>query len=203
MSSRGARVARGAAIAAFAVLAASLAHTVGGGRPPGMLAIVLALAFGTPIAMVLVGRRTTRLRAAAAALAAQVLLHVLYALGSPTTGVAGAVDPHALHAGGTIPLDLFVAVDHGHAGMPVAHVVAAALTLAFLSALDRSAALVAAVAAALAHGIRFLGRVLGDAPAPVPAVARPVERRDGTPDLGIRLLSSLRHRGPPAALVAA
>ncbi|MRX44435.1 hypothetical protein [Agromyces kandeliae] len=206
MTSRGARTARGAAVAAFAVLAASLAHTVGGGTPPGPVALALAFAFSVPVAMLVVGGRMPLLRASVAALVAQAALHLLYAVGTPGSDALGAaaVDAHALHAGGTIPLDAFVAVDHGHAAMPVAHVAAAALTVAFLAVLGRSVAAVAAVAGALARGIRLLVTVLTGAAAPAPRdVARPVSRRDGPSALGILLLSSLRHRGPPEVLAAA
>ncbi|WP_271192424.1 hypothetical protein [Agromyces luteolus] len=205
MMTRGARAARGAAVAAFAVLAASLAHTVGGGTPPGPIALALAFAFSVPVAMVVVGGRMPLLRASVAALVAQAALHLLYSLGTPGAGAAASVDAHALHAaGGAIPLDAFVAVDHGHAAMPVAHVAAAALTVAFLVVLGRSAAVVAAVRDALARGIRLLVTALAGAPVARRGDARPpVSRRDGPPHLGILLLSTLRHRGPPTVIAAA
>ncbi len=195
---------RGAAIAAFAVLAASLAHTVGGGSPPGVLAIVLALAFATPVTMLLVGRRTTPRRATAAALVAQAALHLLYAVGSPLGATAPSVDPHALHAGGTIPIGAFVAVDHGHAGMPVAHVAAALLTVVFLAVLARSLDSLATLGDAFARGIRLLVAVLAGVPVPYRATRRlPAVRRTGPPDLSLVFLSTLRHRGPPVGLAAA
>ncbi|WP_438853974.1 hypothetical protein [Agromyces sp. M3QZ16-3] len=205
MTSRGARAARGAAIAAFAVFGASLAHTVGGGTPPGPVALALAFAFSVPVAMMMVGGRMPLLRASIAALVAQAALHLLYSVGaSGRSGSVAAADSHALHAGGTIPLDAFIAVDHGHAAMPVAHVAAAALTVAFLVVLGRSAAAVAAVGGALARGIRLLVAALAGSPLPRRGDARPpVSRRGGPPALGILLLSSLRHRGPPAGLAAA
>jgi hypothetical protein len=204
VTSRGARATRGAAIAAFAVFAASLAHTVGGGAAPGPVAIGLALAFSNPVAMLVVGGRMPLLRASVSALVAQAALHLLYSLGVPGSGSAASVDPHALHTGGAVALDAFIAVDHGHAVMPVAHVAAAALTVAFLTVLARSTAVVAAIGGALARGIRMVVSVLGGAPATDrPEVRRPVSRRDGPIRLGVLLLSSLRHRGPPPAVAAA
>ncbi|WP_353814932.1 hypothetical protein [Agromyces sp. SYSU T00266] len=202
---RGARAARGAAIAAFAVLAASLAHTAGGGTPPGPVALALAFAFSVPVAMLVVAGRMPLLRASVAAVVAQAALHLLYSVGAAgPAGTAASVDAHALHAGGTIPLDAFLAVDHGHVAMPVAHVVAAALTVAFLVVLGRSAAAVAAVGGTLARGIRLLVAALAGAPAPRRGDARPpVSRRDGPPRLGTLHLSSLRHRGPPTVIAAA
>ena len=89
---RGARVARGSAIAVFATLTASLAHTLGGGLPPGPLAIVLALAFSVPFAIALVGRRVAAraggARSAIAAVGAQLALHALYSLGAGAGGSA-------------------------------------------------------------------------------------------------------------------
>ncbi|WP_430647350.1 hypothetical protein [Agromyces sp. GXS1127] len=205
MTSRGARAARGAAIAAFAVLAASLAHTVGGGTPPAPVALALAFALSVPVAMLIVGGRMPLLRASIAALVAQAALHLLYSVGAAgPAGVAASVDAHALHAGGTIPLDAFVAVDHGHAAMPVAHAAAAVLTVAFLAVLGRSAAAVAAVGGALTRGVRLLVAVLAGVLAPVVReLHATVTRRDGPRALGILLLSSLRHRGPPTAHAAA
>ncbi|WP_400996467.1 hypothetical protein [Agromyces sp. GXQ0307] len=205
MTSRGARAARGAAIAAFAVFAASLAHTVGGGTPPGPVALALAFAFSVPVAMLLVGGRMPLLRASVAALVAQAALHLLYSVGAVGAGSAApSVDAHSLHAGGTIPLDAFVAVDHGHAAMPVAHVAAAALTVAFLVVLGRSAAAVAAVGGALRRGIRLLVAAVDGVPVLRRGDARPpVSRRDGPTRLGTLLLSSLRHRGPPTVVAAA
>ncbi|HEX6955896.1 MAG TPA: hypothetical protein VF156_13555 [Agromyces sp.] len=207
--SRGSRAVRGAAIAAFATLVASLAHTVGGGAPPGALALVLSLAFSAPLAMALTGERMSLARASVAALAAQAALHLLYALGTPSAGSVASVAPHAAH-GTAAPIrfdavGLAVVVDHGHAvAMPVAHVVAAALTVAVLAALGHAAAAVALAFGTAVRGLRLLAAVLGDAP--VATAVRHVvasARRHGPPHLALVLLSSLRHRGPPASSLAA
>lgn len=203
--SRGSRVVRGAATAAFATLVASLAHTVGGGAPPGVLALVLSLAFSAPLAMALSGERMSLARAAVAALAAQAALHLLYALGTPSAGAAASVATHAAHGtGAPVRFDavgLAVVVDHGHAvAMPVAHVVAAALTVAMLAALGQAAAAVALAFGTAVRGLRLLATVLGGAP--VATALRHViasARRHGPPELALVLLSSLRHRGPPAS----
>jgi hypothetical protein len=207
--SRGARAARGAAIAAFAVLVASLAHTVGGGTPPGVLALVLSLAFSAPLAMALSGERMSLTRASIAALAAQAALHLLYALGTPSAGPAASVSAHAAHGPG-IPVridavGLAVVVDHGHAlTMPVAHVVAAALTVAMLAALGRAAAAVSVAFGTAVRGVRLLAAVLaGPVVAPALRHVVPSNRAREAPALGLVLLSTLRHRGPPSSIVAA
>lgn len=196
---------RGAAIAAFATLVASLAHTVGGGAPPGPLALALSLAFSVPLAMVVTGERMSLLRASAAALAAQAALHLLYALGTGGAGAAPSVAPHASHAARAPIGFAVVAIDHGHAvAMPVAHLVAAALTVAMLGMFGRATAGVALASGALVRGVRLLASILRGLPAPTaPGLAHPVVPREAPPGLGILLLSSLRHRGPPWASSAA
>jgi hypothetical protein len=203
---RGARAARGAGIAAFATLVASVAHTVGGGTAPGPLAVVLSLAFSAPLAMVLTGPRMPLIRASAAALAAQAVLHLLYSVGAGGAARAASVAPHSGHDG-TLALDVgaaAVAVDHGHVvGMPLAHLVAAALTVIALALVGRAVRAVAAAFGTAIGGLRLLAAVLAGLPVATAVRHRvPVVRRDA-PALALVLLSSLRHRGPPASPVAA
>jgi hypothetical protein len=220
---RGARVARGSAIAAFATFTASLAHTLGGGTPPGLLAVALALAFSVPFAIATVGRRSSVARAGVAALGAQLALHALYSLG--TAGAAGTAlmdasgrtisshthahpDPVGL-ATSSDPAGVLAipgadaAVAHGaHPGvwMFVTHVVAAALTIVFIACADR----VLAAVATSARGIR-IALVLAHAPlgAPhAPARRTPVVARTIGAARDLHLLST-RRRGPPMAAAAA
>lgn len=188
---------------------ASLAHTVGGGTPPGVLALILSLAFSAPLAMALSGERMSLARASVAALAAQAALHLLYALGTPSAGPAASVATHAGH-GTAVPIridavGLSVVVDHGHAVvMPVAHVAAAALTVAMLAALGRASAAVAVAFGTAVRGVRLLAAALaGPLVAPTLRHVVPSVREHGVPALGLVLLSSLRHRGPPSPVVAA
>lgn len=209
MSPRGARAIRGAAIAAFATLAASLSHTVGGGSPPGVLVLALSLAFSMPLAMALSGERWPLARASAAALAAQAALHLLYALGTPSAVSPASAAAHAGH-GAAVPVridaaGLSVVVDHGHAvTMPVAHVVAAALTVAMLVVLGRAATALAVAFGTAVRGVRLLAAALAGPPvAPTLRHVVPSVRAHGAPALGLVLLSTLRHRGPPSSIVAA
>lgn len=211
--SRGARTARGAAIAAFATFVASLAHTVGGGQLPGPVAVLLALAFSTPLAMVLTGPKSRLLRTAAAALVAQAALHLLYAAGGAWSAVpaGGTMTEHAVHAASAVdlaavaPASGAAVVDHGHAAfMPFAHLVAAALTIAFLAAADRAIASIAAAFGTAVRGIRLLVAVLAGLPVPVrPGLSSATVESDVSPGRETLLRSSLRHRGPPSVAFAA
>ncbi|MDR6906534.1 hypothetical protein J2X63_002220 [Agromyces sp. 3263] len=209
MMSRGARAIRGTAVAVFATFVASLAHTLGGGTPPGPVALLIALAFSVPLAMLVTGARARLARTIVAALVAQASLHLCYALGSagpiaPSGGHAGGVGSagHAGHAGRatvthTLTMPPGVALDHGHAWMPLAHLVAAAITVLALVSANRA---VAAVVSAVLALVRRLTSV------PVPVDARP---RRQPADAAVRrllslpLLASIGSRGPPVAALAA
>ena len=208
MRTRGARAARGAAIAAFATLVASLAHTVGGGTPPGLLALVLALAFSAPLAMVLTGGRMALLRASAGALVAQAALHLLYALGTPSAARAPSVDPalaHAAHGTPVVHLDgAFVVVSHGHAvAMPLAHLAAAAATVVALALFQHAVAAVSVAFATVVRGFRLVVAVLHGVLAPPEPARVPATPWAGPPNPAVLILSSLRHRGPPRSSLAA
>jgi hypothetical protein len=170
---------------------------------------VLSLAFSVPLAMVLTGRRMSLPRASAAALVAQAALHLLYSLGTGGAGGIGArgsAGAHAAHAGPASTFEPAVlAVDHGHVvAMPIAHLVAAALTVAMLAMYARAVAAVGLAFAAVVRGVRLLVSVLTGLPVPAaPGHARPVTRREAPPNPAVLILSSLRHRGPPMASSAA
>lgn len=55
---RASRALRGSLVALAATLLASLAHTIGGGAPPGALSLVVALAFSVPFGIAMVGTGT-------------------------------------------------------------------------------------------------------------------------------------------------
>jgi hypothetical protein len=206
--SRGARAARGAAVAVFATFVASLAHTIGGGALPGPVAVLVALAFSTPLAVLLTGARMRLLRTSVAALLAQAALHLLYAMGGSWTAVpvSDGMTGHAAHAASAVHLSAGgPALDHGHAAiMPLAHVVAAALTVAFLAAADRAIAAISVAYGTVVRGIRLLIAVLAGLPVPTrPGTLAATIVPDVSPNREALLLSSLRHRGPPVARSAA
>jgi hypothetical protein len=173
----------------FATFVASLAHTIGGGAPPGPVALSVALAFSAPLAMALSGARARMLRTAVSAVAVQAILHLTYAIGAPAgPSMSGHASAHL-----SVPA---ASVDHGTAWMPVAHLGAAALTLGALVASDR-------VAGAVARAVGVVVRRLTSMPVPVapPVFSMPADAP--RPRFAARLIvSGLGSRGPPSVLAA-
>jgi hypothetical protein len=216
---RGARVARGSAIAGFATFTASLAHTLGGGLPPGPLTVALALAFSVPFAIATVGRRSGIIRAAVAAVGAQLALHALYSLGpvgapatvTMTDGSAdGGAHVHSQHVQVTQTLvsastDAAAVAHTAHPAswMLLTHTLAAALTIAFIAGAARVLARVLAAVAGLARGIRVAWGLV-TAPLPTPSAGHTRRPEASAARLARDLhLVALSHRGPPAPAPAA
>ena len=177
-------------MAVFATFVASLAHTIGGGAPPGPVALAVALAFSAPFAMALSGARARMLRTAVSALVAQGVLHLTYAIGAPSTPSMriGHASAHL-----SVPA---ASVDHGNAWMPVAHLAAAALTLGALVVGDR-------VVDAVGRAVRVFVRRLTSIPVPVVAPVFSLSAEAPRPRFAARLLvSGLWSRGPPSVLAA-
>lgn len=183
-------------MAVLATFVASLAHTLGGGSPPGPVALMVALAFSVPLAMALTGSRARVVRTAVSALVAQAALHLTYALGG-TTPLESTTHAGHQHAAVQLPASPVVAVDHGNAWMPVAHLAAAAITLAALTLGDR-------VLDALGQAVRVLVRRLTVIPAPIVAPLLRVAADAARPRFAAVLLASgLGSRGPPVEAAAA
>ncbi|MFD6053373.1 hypothetical protein [Agromyces sp. NPDC060279] len=208
-NARAARTTRGLLVASSSTLLASLAHTVGGGSPPGFVALAVALAFSVPFGILMVGRGARWPGAAVAAVAAQLALHVTFSLsaGSSPSGLVAA-DPHALHGtAGAVSRDAWLAAagtgQLGHdahlgAAMPVAHLAAAVLAVASIALADRAVrALVRA-----ARGILVAVALLV---VPVVGAARAVLRQPEPPrrPAGLqRLAAVVVRRGPPCGVGA-
>lgn len=183
-------------MAVLATFVASLAHTLGGGSPPGPVPLMVALAFSVPLAMALTGHRARLVRTAASALVAQAALHLTYAMGGAAP-LESATHVGHHHAGVQLPASPGVAVDHGDAWMPVAHLVAAAVTLAALVLGDR-------VLDAFGQAVRVLVRRLTVIPAPVAAPTVRVPINTPRPRLtAVLLAAGLGSRGPPVEAAAA
>jgi len=186
----------------FATFAASLAHTVGGGAPPGPVAVLLALAFSAPLAMLVTGARSRLVRTAVSALVAQAALHLCYAIGgAPVVSGASSIvsGAHSGHADAALRLAAAPAsaIDNGHAWMPFTHLVAAVMTVAMLALGDR-------VLDAIGRAVQVFVRRLTTIPARVVAPSLRVAADAPRSRLvGALLHAALGSRGPPVVSAAA
>lgn len=180
----------------LATFVASLAHTVGGGAPPGPVALMVALAFSVPLAMALSGARARLARTAVSALVAQAALHLTYSMGGAAP-LASTMHAGHRHAGVQLPASPVATVDHGNAWMPVAHLAAVAVTIAALVLADH-------MADTVGRAVRVLVRRLTLLPAPVVAPTLRVPVDGPRPRLvGALLHAASGSRGPPAVPAAA
>ena len=208
MHTRWARFARGWIVAVFSTFVAALSHTLGGGFAPGLLAVVVSLAFTGMVCVALAGRTLSFWRGAASVLISQVVFHGLFSLGAPN----GALGADALAASGThqhaaLPglidptiLGASAHLSHDGGAMGFAHVGAAIVTILALRFAERAFW-------GLVENVR-LGITTLFAPAQL-AVPVVVPQRIGNvaPVIAPRdlllMLSAMRHRGPPALALAA
>ena len=197
MTSRWARVAQGAAIASFATFVAALSHTVGGGTPPGPLAVVLSMAFSTLLCLTVAGGRLTLTRTVVAVTVTQFALHALYSVQAAVPPApVGALRHH--HGGVDLSSTASSPVSYD-APMLISHLVAVLVTVVAIRHGDRALraalrALRVAVASVLPRIPQVAGRVLRR---PQPPVTRTLRA-----NVRLIVLSSMRHRGPPVGSAA-
>lgn len=204
MTTRWARFARGWIVAGFSTFVAALSHTLGGGAVPGLLAVVVSLAFAGIVSIALSGRTLSTWRLTVAVLVSQLIFHGLFSFGSAGGRLAGtdAMAGHAHDAGQAVLLMPAgagaSAGDHG-ALMTAAHVLAAIVTVVALRYGERAFWGLFSTARIAAHALLRL-------PAVVPIPHRPVVGADFVTRAPLRArlapLSPMRHRGPPVGLVA-
>lgn len=197
MTPRAARLLRGALLGTVATLLTALSHAIGGGPVPSGLALVLGTVFATAVGTAAVGRveagRPVGLaRTTLAVGIAQFAFHFGFSLLAAGAAVrtAGGHHHHAVFA---IAADPAAAVAQGGAGMWLAHLAAAVVTVLYVRHLERRVwAVLARLGGVLlrAFGIRM----------PQPA-ARPlrlaVSREVRTASALLR--DAIARRGPPAA----
>ena len=187
MDSRWARVARGAAAAAVATFVAAFSHWLAGGVSPSLFGVSVSLVISVMVCTMLTGRTLSTWRLALSVALSQVLFHGLFSgLGAPV-----ALE-HSMTAMDAPPPHL-----HAAPTMWLAHAVAALVTVAALRFGERAFWGVIGTARLLLA--RLLVVVIPRLDVPRPVVA--VEGRFVPRDLDL-LLSSMRHRGPPAELSA-
>jgi len=199
MTTRWARFARGWIVAVVSTFVAALSHTVGGGAAPGLLAVVVSLAFAGIVSIALSGRTLSTWRLTAAVLVSQLIFHGLFSLGSAggTLVTTDAASAHANHAGSiavsALPAGTMSGTDHGLM-MTLAHVLAAVVTVIALRFGERAFwGLFSTAAVALTALVKVIVLTpIPNIPRSIPALSTFLPPRDL-----LVLLSPMRHRGPP------
>ena len=199
MTTRWARFARGWIVAVVSTFVAALSHTVGGGAVPGLLAVVVSLAFAGIVSIALSGRTLSTWRLTAAVLVSQLIFHGLFSLGSAggTLVTTDAASAHANHAGSiavsALPAGTMSGTDHGLM-MTLAHVLAAVVTVIALRFGERAFwGLFTTAAVALTALVKVIVLTpIPNIPRSIPALSTFLPPRDL-----LVLLSPMRHRGPP------
>jgi hypothetical protein len=154
MHSRGARLARGWVVGAFATAIASLSHALGGGTVPSGLALLAGLLFSGMLATLAAGRTPSLPRLAVAVIGGQLAFHLLFSyLGVPTSATPTSAAPTSATRTSTTLASLPPMPTHGHidltvvttghhhadgASMWIAHAIAALVTIAFLRFAERA-----------------------------------------------------------------
>ena len=189
MGSRWARVARGWSAAAFAILAAAVSHTIAGGSSPTPFALMVSLVIAGAVCTALAGRQLSRIRLAVSVAVSQALFHgVFSSLGTPIA---------ARHQMGSMAMDVATG-SHAATTMWLGHAAAALITIVALRYAERAFW-------GLAHTATLVfTRVLALVAATPPVSCAPQRAVEHAwePLAATRLLSPMRHRGPPAALSA-
>ncbi|ROS52524.1 hypothetical protein EDF50_0987 [Frigoribacterium sp. PhB24] len=134
MGSRWSRLLRGSLTTVLALTVAAFSHVAGGGSAPGVLGIVLALAFALPLAVAVTGEKLSAARLSVAVVFAQLAFHVLFSLGASTTAVTATGGGHHGHdalvlSGGDAAGMAGMSGPHAGPSMWLAHGVAAAATV--------------------------------------------------------------------------
>ncbi|MDJ1113058.1 hypothetical protein [Microbacterium dauci] len=182
---RSVRVVRAGAASMVATLVAAVAHTFSGGEAPPAWLMLAVATLAWPIALVLVGRRPSLLRTAAAVAAAQALLHTAFAMVG--TRAPDGFTAH-VHHGAPLVLGPGGAIDVDTA-MVIGHVAAAAVTTVLLCHGER-------MLRAIGRGIRSALPVTTHAvlaPVALPRLANVTAEPTPLP----ALRSGLSRRGPP------
>ncbi|TFB64527.1 hypothetical protein [Cryobacterium sp. Hz9] len=202
MHTRWARFARGWIVAVSSTFVAALSHTLGGASVPGLLAVVVSLAFAGMVCVALSGRTLSFWRGAASVLISQLIFHGLFSLGAPGGALGAALAASGTHQHAALPGLIGplapgggADVTHDGATMWGAHLGAAIITILVLRFGERAFW-------GLVESVRLGLRTLYVPASVVVPVAAPVRIGHEAPvsaprDL-VLVLSAMRHRGPPS-----
>ena len=199
---RWARVARGVVAATVSTFIAAFSHYVAGGMLPSAVGLALCLAFSAMVCIALAGKQLSLVRLAAAVTASQAMFHGLFGILSAPLASAGPSGGHR-HGEIALPVDgVPTAAGMSHVDLPMfaAHVAAAVTTLVVLSYGERT------LLEVFALGRLAISSIFWQIPSEPLRTSGPI-RVIPTSDLllvlhPLRMLSPMRHRGPPLALCA-
>jgi hypothetical protein len=195
MTTRWARVARGFVAAVISLFVAAFGHVISGGNTPSLFALVACLVLSTFACVVLCGKELSLLRLSASVILSQFLFHAIFSASAVLPALGHSHD-HLLTIVSSSGAGTAISIDDG---MWAGHGVAAAMTivalrygeLAFWGLLTIARPWICTIFAAIATS----------RPGAMMPVIAPVERMF-LPSSGIRLLSPMRHRGPPSVAIA-
>lgn len=193
---RATRAVRGSVAASVATFVALLSHVAAGGAVPGPLGIAVPWILSLAVCTVLAGRTLSLVRLAPAVAISQVLFHTLFVVGTVPRGDVVTTAHHGATVVAThTPITAGAAP---HAAMWVSHLIAAALTVAFIHSGERAVRALTGVGAQIATWLRRVIRRSSPAPAPAPARAVPRALRDTVIVMLSRaMVDAAPRRGPP------
>jgi hypothetical protein len=201
MSTRWARFARGQAAALVSTFIAAFSHAAADGALPGPAGILLCLVFSGMVCVALAGKRLSRMRLAVSIAFSQFAFHAFFSsLSAPIAAVPVAAHAHPGSLANLQPLGSTVHAVHAGETMWLAHAVAAVITFlvlrfgerAFWSLLETARLGVGALLQRLLVAPVALPRQVSGAQWSSRIVPRALRR----------MLSPMRHRGPPLAFLA-
>jgi len=144
MASRWARFVRGWLTAGLSVFVAAVSHVAGGGTAPGLLGVVLAMAFAGIVCVALAGKSLSRIRLSLSVVASQFAFHLLFGLGAgagsvgagSATAIATTTSHGSAHQHGATFLESAgsgaAMTSHNDSSMWAAHALAAVITVVVL-----------------------------------------------------------------------
>lgn len=207
MSTRWARVARGVIAALFSTFVAVCSHILAGGSTPGLVGLALSLVFSTVLCTLLAGTSLSLLRLSASVALSQFAFHGAFSLlvdAAPgSTPTMPSMDPHyggemIMHIDALSPTTPATMTTDGQ--MWLCHAVAAIVTIvAFRFGEVAFWGLIELTRLCITRLVASAPPIQSTASVPPNVVAA---ERAQLPRTVEHVLSSLRHRGPPAFRLA-
>ncbi|MET4783105.1 hypothetical protein [Glaciihabitans sp. UYNi722] len=206
MSTRWARLTRGLLAALFSTFVAACSHTLSGRSIPSLVGLALCLAFSTVLCTLLAGKTLSLLRLSISIGVSQFAFHGAFSLLADAAPSSIPMPGMHDHSAGAMSLHLNQVSPGAHAamsadpGMWLGHAVAAAITIvafrfgeaAFWELLELTLLRITRLAL-YAHRVQPVASLRPSVVAAERAqIPRPVDH----------VLSALRHRGPPAVVMA-